>query len=66
MNALAFAHPARAPQTPQSHKLAHFLYDGLVKSGCIGDRARAYQWLIPRTRDTQQLFCILDRLFPNG
>jgi hypothetical protein len=45
---------------------ADFLYQGLKQSGCLHDRARAYQWLILRTRDTQQLFLFLNALFPKG
>lgn len=62
MNALARIEPAHAA----SSDFASFLATGLRRSGCIASRARAYQWLIPRTRDTAQLFTILDTLFPNG
>ena len=54
----------RGPRT--SSPMADFLFQGLKRSGCLNDRARAYQWLIPRTRDTQQLFLFLDALFPKG
>lgn len=53
-------------QGPRTSSLADFLYHGLKQSGCLNDRARAYQWLIPRTRDTKQLFLFLDALFPNA
>ena len=66
MNALAFAHPVAARPSLQPHQFAQFLHDGLVKSGCIRDRRSAERWLILRTRDTAQLNCFLDALFPNG
>lgn len=51
---------------PRTSTLADFLFQGLKRSGCLHDRARAYQWLILRTRDTQELTACLDALFPNA